>query len=247
MFSDKQIKCKSHSLIESSLKRNFCQRMLQLHRSASSLPYKCVQTLISKNIIFQQSKIFQHRHLQQEAPDYYAILGVGKNAELAQIKLAYFNMAKKFHPDTNKTLDARQVFSLIAEAYDVLSDESRRSKYDETGLSEERFGGRADGPGRQSTDAAWTSEQMYQKIFGQQSGAGAAGLEDDGDVHQDYAETYSGTEATKEYIAKVSFEEAFLGCSLEIQISYVGVCLKCDGSRSELGYTGNICPYCEGI
>ena len=50
-----------------------------------------------------------------------------KNAELAEIKLAYFNMAKKFHPDTNKTLDARQVFALIAEAYDVLSDEARRS------------------------------------------------------------------------------------------------------------------------
>ena len=46
-----------------------------------------------------------------------------KNAELAEIKLAYFNMAKKFHPDTNKTL----VFALIAEAYDVLSDEARRS------------------------------------------------------------------------------------------------------------------------
>ena len=45
-----------------------------------------------------------------------------------EIKLAYFNMAKKFHPDTNKTLDARQVFALIAEAYDVLSDEARRSR-----------------------------------------------------------------------------------------------------------------------
>ena len=60
------------------------------------------------------------RLLQQEAPDYYSILGVPRHADLPQIKLAYFNMAKKFHPDTNPQLDARQVFALIAEAYDVL-------------------------------------------------------------------------------------------------------------------------------
>ena len=82
------------------------------------------QSVCLPNPIFCQ----QSRHLQQEAPDYYGILGVTKNAELAEIKLAYFNMAKTFHPDTNKTLDARQVFALIAEAYDVLSDEARRSR-----------------------------------------------------------------------------------------------------------------------
>ena len=87
--------------------------------------------------------------LHQEAPDYYAILGVTKHSSLAEVKLAYYNMAKKFHPDTNKTLDARQMFSLIAEAYDVLSDKERRARYDETGLGEERSGGRAAGPGRQ--------------------------------------------------------------------------------------------------
>ena len=78
--------------------------------------------------------------------------------------VAYFNinMAKKFHPDTNKTLDARHVFALIAEAYDVLSDEARRARYDETGLGRERFRGRAYGPSRQSTPE-YTSEQMYEK------------------------------------------------------------------------------------
>merc|ERR1719153_943356 len=79
------------------------------------------------------------RHLQQHsrAPDYYAILGVARHADIAEIKFAYYNMAKKFHPDTNRTLDAKQMFALVAEAYDVLSDEGRRSKYDDTGLSEE--------------------------------------------------------------------------------------------------------------
>ena len=143
--------------------------------------------------------------------------------------MAYFNMAKKFHPDTNKTLDARQVFSLIAEAYDVLSDPKRRAKYDETGLGEEKFGGRSGGPGRQSSDSSYTSEEMYQRIFGDnrarletESGPG----DSEGEVHQDYAETYAGAETTREYIAKISFEEAFLGTTIRIQYKYVGTCLK---------------------
>ena len=116
-------------------------------------------------------------------------------------------------------------------------------RYDETGLSEERFGGRAHGPSRQSTDTTYTSEQMYEKIFGK-SGAGLEDGDGEGEVHQDYAETFSGQEVTKEYIAKISFNQAFLGTKLNIQYRYVGVCFKCNWSRSELGYTRNICQYC---
>ena len=105
-----------------------------LNLSRRNLKPKSVESVISAAIRISippyPNPFFcqQSRHLQQEAPDYYGILGVTKNADLAEIKLAYFNMAKKFHPDTNKTLDARQVFALIAEAYDVLSDEARRSR-----------------------------------------------------------------------------------------------------------------------
>merc|ERR1719431_20646 len=106
------------------------------------------------------------RFNHHKAPDYYAILGVGKHAELNDIKFAYFNMAKKFHPDNNQTLDARQVFSLVAEAYDVLSDPDKRAKYDDTGLAEHKFGGTSSGPGRQASDSSYTAEQMYQTIFG---------------------------------------------------------------------------------
>ena len=155
-------------------------------------------------------------------------------------------MAKKFHPDSNKTLDARQMFSLIAEAYEVLSDEARRAKYDETGLGEEQFGGRSSGPGRQQGDSTYTSEEMYQRIFG----PGGKGFNNEeggeGEVHNDYAESYAGTESSREYIAQVTFEEAFLGSILVVQVRCVGTCDKCGGSRSELGYTGNISAYCEG-
>jgi len=181
------------------------------------------------------------RFNHHKAPDYYAILGVGKHAELKDIKFAYFNMAKKFHPDNNQTLDARQIFALVAEAYEVLSDPERRSKYDETGLSEHKFGGTSSGPGRQSSDTSYTAEQMYQNIFG--TGARDGGEEE---VHTDYAATNSGSEVTREFIVQVSADEAVLGTEVVVQLRLVAVCDKCQGSRSELGYTGNICPYCEG-
>ena len=92
--------------------------MIQLSRALlgqtqtqSRLVFRTVPALLSLPV---------GRCLHQEAPDYYTILGVNSNSTVAEIKLAYFNMAKKFHPDTNPQLDARQVFALIAEAYDVL-------------------------------------------------------------------------------------------------------------------------------
>jgi DnaJ-class molecular chaperone len=62
------------------------------------------------------------------------------------------------------------MFDMIAEAYEVLSDTKRRQEYDETGQNSDRFGGRAEGPGRQSSDATYTAEQMYSRIFGSAEG-----------------------------------------------------------------------------
>merc|ERR1719415_24727 len=155
-------------------------------------------------LLLQKFSLSQVSFLHHRAPDYYAILGVSKHADLDEVKFAYFNMAKKFHPDLNKTLDAKQMFSLIAEAYDVLSDDARRAKYDETGLSEDRFGGTSTGPGRQSSDSAYTAEQMYQTIFGQN----AKEEGQDEHAHEDFAESMAGDTASREYIVQVSAEEA---------------------------------------
>ena len=130
------------------------------------------------------------RHYQGRHINYYDVLGVKRHADVKEVKVAYFKMAKKFHPDHNKTLDAKQMFELIAEAYDVLSDEDKRKEYDETGCVSERHGGRsAQGPMRQSTDSTYTAEQMYSKIFSSREGFGERQQE----VFQDYATNYSGT------------------------------------------------------
>ena len=65
--------------------------------------------------------------------DYYAILGVPRDAGADDVKKAYRKMALKFHPDKNKASDAEERFKEIAEAYEVLSDKKKREIYDQYG------------------------------------------------------------------------------------------------------------------
>ena len=67
--------------------------------------------------------------------DFYAILGVEKNASEDDIKKAYRRMALRFHPDKNKEPDAEEKFKEIAEAYEVLSDPDKRAAFDRYGES----------------------------------------------------------------------------------------------------------------
>lgn len=65
-----------------------------------------------------------------ERPDYYAVLGVARDATADQVKKAYRQLARKFHPDVNKTPEAARRMSEINEAYAVLSDPARRAEHD---------------------------------------------------------------------------------------------------------------------
>src|SRR5262245_62035453 len=65
--------------------------------------------------------------------DYYEVLGVSKNASAEEVKRAYRNLARKFHPDVNTAADAADKFKEIQTAYDVLSDEDKRRNYDRYG------------------------------------------------------------------------------------------------------------------
>lgn len=69
-----------------------------------------------------------------EKRDYYEVLGVAKNAEAAEIKKAYRKLALQYHPDRNPgDKEAEEKFKEAAEAYDVLSNEEKRRRYDQFG------------------------------------------------------------------------------------------------------------------
>ena len=70
-----------------------------------------------------------------EKRDYYEVLGIEKSASKAEIKKSYRRLAKKYHPDVNKAADAEEKFKEVQEAYEVLSDDQKRSAYDQFGLT----------------------------------------------------------------------------------------------------------------
>ena len=65
--------------------------------------------------------------------DYYEILGVKRDSDVNAIKSAYRKLARKYHPDVNKTKEAEEKFKDINEAYEVLSDKNKRQRYDSLG------------------------------------------------------------------------------------------------------------------
>ena len=71
----------------------------------------------------------------QLAKDLYKILGVSQNASEGEIKKAYFDLAKKYHPDVNKAANAKEKFSEASAAYETLGDAEKRRRYDQTGMT----------------------------------------------------------------------------------------------------------------
>ena len=74
--------------------------------------------------------------------DYYEVLGVTKDADAKEIKKAYRKLAKQYHPDHNKGADAEEKFREASDAYEVLSDDSKRKAYDQYGHAgiDQQFG-----------------------------------------------------------------------------------------------------------
>ena len=102
--------------------------------------------------------------------DYYATLGVNKDASADEIKKAYRTLAKKYHPDLNKEPGAEQKFKEIQEAYDVLSDDQKRKTYDQFGSA--AFDGSAGGAGFngfngfQGSFQDFDMDDIFSQIFG---------------------------------------------------------------------------------
>lgn len=113
--------------------------------------------------------------------DYYEILGISKNSAAKDVKKAYYQLAKKYHPDTNKNdPNASKKFQEVSEAYEVLSDDAKRKEYDTWGATSEQMGMGGGGPGgfpgggQEAYSHNWNfrasvnPEELFRKIFGEE-------------------------------------------------------------------------------
>ena len=174
-----------------------------------------------------------------EKRDYYEVLGIQKGATQDEIKKAYRKITKENHPDLHpgdKACEER--FKEANEAYEVLSDEEKRQKYDQFGHAafdpNAGFGG---GGGFEGFGGFGGFGDIFGDIFGGFGGFGGA--------------TRSNPNAPRKgenlrTNVSISFEEAAFGCKKEVTVIRVESCPDCGGSGCAEGTTPEICPDCGG-
>ena len=171
--------------------------------------------------------------------DYYEVLGVQKSASAEEIKKAYRKAAMKYHPDRNPgDKEAEAKFKEVGEAYEVLSDDSKRQRYDQFGFAgvDPNYGGGGNGP----------------------YGAGFSGFGDFGDLGDIFGEFFGGGRSSRgrqqnaprrgENIMshlELTFEEAAFGCEKEVATQRIENCASCNGTGSADGVT-ETCSQCGG-
>jgi len=183
--------------------------------------------------------------------DYYAVLGVPKNASAAEIKKAYRKLAQKHHPDTNQGNAAAEAkFKEISAAYEVLGDEEKRKNYDRVReMGAAGFGAGFPGPGGPGAGG-------YPGGFGYQT-------VDIGDLGDLLGGMFGGTGGSRgrgpgrqragargadlETEVRLSFDDAMAGVTVPVKIEGPTVCHTCHGSGAAPGTQPEVCPDCGGV
>ena len=161
--------------------------------------------------------------------DYYEVLGVSRSDSEEEIRSAFRRKAMEYHPDRNKNPDAEEKFKEINEAYQVLSDSSKRAQYDRfghAGVNGTGFDRPFDG-----FDVFGGFGDIFDSFFGDVGGRRARTPQRGSDLQQRVV---------------LEFEEAAFGVEREIDVSRVELCHQCSGAGNEPGTPVNTCGTCGG-
>ncbi len=174
-----------------------------------------------------------------EKQDYYKTIGVDKEASQEEIKKAYRKLVKQYHPDVNKEDGAEEKFKEVQEAYETLSDESKRKAYDQYGhAATDGFNGGGNpygGFNGYSQGTPFDMGDIFNTFFGGNSG-GFGGF---GQARQEV----KGSDLR--YRIKLNFEESIDGGTFQLNIERNVECSYCDGTGSATKKTKE-CPTCNG-
>uniref|UniRef100_UPI0025F9F04C molecular chaperone DnaJ n=1 Tax=uncultured Methanobrevibacter sp. TaxID=253161 RepID=UPI0025F9F04C len=169
--------------------------------------------------------------------DYYDILGVDKNADEKEIKKAYRKLAMKYHPDVSDSEDATEKFKEISEAYAVLSDSEKRSKYD-------RFG--------HAGMEGFSAEDIYQNanfedIFEDFDLGNIFDMFGFGGGRRNRSQQRGPQRGSDIYTQiEITLEEAAVGIKKDVTIRHDETCPECNGKKTKPGVEPETCPECNG-
>ena len=163
--------------------------------------------------------------------DYYEVLGLSRNATQEDIRKAFRKLAFDNHPDRNKDPGAEARFKEINEAYEVLSDDQKRTQFDRFGHA----GATPFGRGFEGFEGFGGFGDIFDAFFGGQGGAARRGRTATVERGADLAAALT-----------IEFEEACLGAEREFEVSRAEPCDRCNGARSEPGSQLAQCSSCNG-
>jgi molecular chaperone DnaJ len=167
--------------------------------------------------------------------DYYKVLDLARDAPEADIKKAYRRLAMKLHPDRNPgDKQAEEQFKEAKEAYEVLSDATKRAAYDQYGHEGLEAQRNAGGGGHGAENFGDIFGDVFGDIFGGRRGGGGGGR----------SQVFRG--ADLRYELQLTLSQAVFGTSVEIEVPKLSECETCKGSGAAKGSTPVTCETCQG-
>jgi molecular chaperone DnaJ len=202
--------------------------------------------------------------------DYYKVLGLTESASADEIKKAFRDLAKKFHPDANPgNKAAEEKFKEISEAYEALSNPDKKSKYDQLKRAQSQgydFSGMNRGGASHGGESGGTYSgnadmgDIFGDIFGNtgKRGATGGGFSDFSDLfdmffeggrpkqQQKYREEEQGSGDDVTVRIEIPFDLSMKGGETIIKVPRESVCSRCGGTGGEPGSSAETCPKCGG-
>ncbi|WVQ97326.1 chaperone DnaJ [Kwoniella sp. CBS 9459] len=207
----------------------------------------------------QRRSFHASRIHRASAKNPYEVLGVKKDASASEIKKSYYQLAKKWHPDSSKEKDAKDRFHEIQNAYDILSDDNKRQAYDRYGSASTQEGFDSDAFARGGAGGfggfqgfgggfgGGNAGDLFEQLFGSAFGGGGGGAGAGGPFGRaggPRSRPVRGDDL--EASLTLSFLEACNGSKRKIVITPVVDCKPCTGSGLKPGEKKTQCSTCRG-